>query len=298
MLNSICVDAGREGCPCALAESGNCLVCSKLSGGDCNDCRWTGVCIYTLYMQNSRRRVSGRRTSTLKVKRIINYHADFKVFVLDAPYGLCQRAQRAGSFVFAKRPEEKGWFGMPVSVLKADKDSCELHLGIYNCGPKSNNLIAAAECMEIRGIYYSALSGLAGLKSDPSENLIYAKGIAISPLRNILDTALIDETKSRFFLDISKVSLDFIIDYFGDLPAEKVVFRDFLAEGFDEKELSHHDTNVLALVSPYFADRIEEAAGRPCLRPNKGNMCCGEGICGACTSADDLGNTLRRCKMT
>ena len=105
-MNKKCVDAGREGCPCVLAESGNCMVCSRLSGGSCNDCSWQGVCIYSLFLQNGRKRVSGRRSEVFAVKEIRTYSEDFKVFVLSVPRGLCQRAARPGSFVFAKRKED------------------------------------------------------------------------------------------------------------------------------------------------------------------------------------------------
>lgn len=296
-MNKKCVDAGREGCPCVLAESGNCMVCSRLSGGSCNDCSWQGVCIYSLFLQNGRKRVSGRRSEVFPVKEIRTYSEDFKVFVLSVPRGLCQRAARPGSFVFAKRKEDRDWFGMPVSVLKSDPERQELHLGIYNCGPKSNNLVMNQGPMEIRGIYYSALSGLSLLQKVTPRTLVYAKGVAIAPLRNLIDSGLVKPEKAYFYIDISKVSLDFIKDYFGDIPVDNMEFREFIIDGFDRKRLTSGSDNILALTSPFYSDRIEKTAGRACVRPNKGNMCCGEGICGACTHTGELGETVRTCKF-
>ncbi|NFG18899.1 sulfide/dihydroorotate dehydrogenase-like FAD/NAD-binding protein, partial [Clostridium botulinum] len=42
-----CIDAGSEYCPCHLAETGDCILCSQLSGKKFCDCiNWKGVCIY------------------------------------------------------------------------------------------------------------------------------------------------------------------------------------------------------------------------------------------------------------
>lgn len=296
MMKRVCADAGREGCPCILAESGDCIVCRRLSGGSCNDCDWQGVCIYSVFIQNGRKRVVGRRSEILELKDIKTYSEDFKVFTLSAPKGISQKAARPGSFVFAKGKGDSDWFGMPVSILKADPDRREIHLGVYNCGPKSRNLIKNAGPMDIRGVYYSALSGLNLLQRE-KKTLVYARGIAIAPLRNILDRGLIDLEKSYFIIDINKICLDFIKDYFGDIPVDREEISDFFSEGFQKNRLKEKECNVLALTSPFYADRIEEAAERRCVRPNQGNMCCGEGICGACTHTTQLGQTVHSCKF-
>ena len=112
-----------------------------------------------------------------------------------------------------------------------------------------------------------------------------------------MDSGLINPDKCYFYIDINKISLDFVKDYFGDIPLNKVEFREFISDGFDKKRLAEEGCNVIALTSPFYADRIEEAAARPCVRPNRGNMCCGEGICGACTHTGQMGETVRTCKF-
>ena len=61
MKKSRCIDAGRQGCPCALAECGQCLICAKLRGGTCQECSWQGTCIYSLYEQNGRSVILSRK---------------------------------------------------------------------------------------------------------------------------------------------------------------------------------------------------------------------------------------------
>lgn len=360
MGNNRCIDAGRENCPCALAEAGSCLVCGRLSGGSCQNCGWQGTCIYTLYEQNGRRLIKGRQERLLSVEDIRVYSAGFRVFVLRADRGFCQKAQTAGAYVFAKAPSADRWYGMPVSVLKSEPDKGLLHLGICSCGPKSAGLLAETEQLCVRGVYYNALSGLSGLREDCRETVIFAKGIAIAPLRNFLDGGSRYAAKlpnPRLYVDLDKVGQDFFLDYFGDLPAEAVHIRQFAREGLwpdgavwrdgtpcrdveartggeawmdgeiwpdgeawpdgtsrkagkdrevwtdsadcvDDEPCRDGQTvqNIFALTSPYYVRRIQKAFGTNVVRPTEGNMCCGEGVCGACTYVDEQGHLIRQCK--
>ena len=302
MKNNGCIDAGREGCPCALAEHGKCLVCGKLSGGSCEDCDWQGTCIYTLYQQNARKLIKARRDKVYDIIEVKKYSENFKVFVLKADKGFCQKAQTAGAYVFVRTPASEEWYGMPVSVLKAEPEKERLHLGVSSCGPKSGSLLAAeGGSLCVRGIYYNALSGMGGLDSDPEEALIYAKGIAMAPLRNFLDGGFRYGKwlkNMKLYVDIDKVGFDFFKDYFGDLPVESIHIKDFAADGLSglEQLQRAESPNVFSLTSPYYADKIEASAGKKIVRPTSGNMCCGEGVCGACTCDDETGKTIHRCK--
>ncbi len=304
MERNKCIDAGREGCPCALAACGQCLVCAKLRGETCQACSWQGVCIDTLYAQNGRQVVLSRRQQQFPIQEIKKYSEDFKVFVLQADRGFCQKAQTAGAYVFVKAEEDANWYDAPISVLKAEPETGLLHLGICRCGPKSSRILEAEHDLWVRGVYYNALSGLGSLQENAAEAFVYAKGIAMAPLRNFLDGGARYRQwlqHLRIFADLDKVGFDFFRDYFGDIPAEAVEVRDFAKEGLcsldDLDHMEESDSvNVFALTSPYYAQLVERAAGSQVVRPVEGNMCCGEGICGACTCTDETGHTIRRCK--
>ncbi|MFQ9891574.1 MAG: hypothetical protein ACLRWH_00020 [Emergencia sp.] len=303
MKTNGCIDAGREGCPCALAEHGKCLACSRLSGGTCNDCSWQGSCIYTLYVQNSRKLIRGRESRILPIEEVKTYQEQFKVFILRADKGFCQKAQTAGAYVFVKGTEQDDWHDMPVSVLKAEPEKGLLHLGVCDCGVKSGSLFEAEEFLSVRGIYYNALSGLGKLLENPEEAVVFAKGIAIAPLRNFLDSRRYEKwiANLKLFMDLDKVGMDFFRDYFGDLPICDMQVRSFAGEGLcDLDELDRLEaaeyTNVFALTSPYYAEQVGRAAAQDVVRPMEGNMCCGEGVCGACTCVDESGQTIHRCK--
>lgn len=300
----MCIDAGRENCPCALAEAGSCLVCGRLSGGGCEDCSWQGTCIYTLYEQNGRRLIKGRQERLLPIEEVRVYGEQFHVFVLRADRGFCQKAQTAGAYVFAKPESADSWYGMPISVLKAEPDKGLIHLGVCSCGPKSAGILRETEYLSVRGVYYNALSGLGHLRADGEKTVVFAKGIALAPLRNFLDggsryAARLSDL--QLYVDLDKVGQDFFQDYFGDLPAKAVQIRQFLKEGLcppEERERLERRPagNVFALTSPYYVRRIQHICGEEVVRPTEGNMCCGEGVCGACTCNDEEGRTLHRCK--
>lgn len=298
MKNKQCIDAGREGCPCALAEYGKCLICGRLSGGSCQDCSWQGTCIYTLFQQNGRQKIDVRRERRLAVHTVRRYSESFCVFLLEADRGFCQKAQTAGAYVFARAEGADPWYDMPVSVLKAEPEKGLIHLGVCGSGPKSGALLQAETAVVVRGIYYNGLCGLGSLDDRTCSASVFARGIAIAPLRNLLDGGGRYRRwlkNAQLYVDTEKVGMDFLRDYFGDLPAGSLHVRSFAEEGAGcgEAEVCG---NVFALTSPYYAEQIEEAAEHAVVRPNNANLCCGEGICGACTCDDKNGKTVHRCK--
>ena len=244
----------------------------------------------------------------MDIEEIRTYTANFKVFVLRADHGFCQKAATAGAYVFAKSDTDDPWFGAPISVLKSETEKGLIHLGICACGPKSQKLLQQTEKLAIRGVYYNGLSGQRSLIEDPNDTYIFAKGIAMAPLRNFLDgghryTKYLKNL--HLYVDLDKISFDFFKDYFGDVPVESIQIRNFARDGFcsptDRKQIKDADrVNIFALTSPYFVAQITQTAGSnqntPIVHPTEGNFCCGEGICGACTYSDEDGRTVRRCK--
>ncbi len=291
-----CIDAGKSGCPCALAEGGKCIICSKLNGGSCNDCNWQGMCIYSLYQQSGGK-VSVRKERKMPIKEIREYSETFKVFVIEADKGTCQKAQEPGSYMFLRKPEDSKWYDTPISVLKSEPEKGLLHFGISAAGPKSRRLIGEQKTFCVRGIYYNGISNLNTLEVNTTENLVYGKGIAIAPFRNFLD---MKERYSKYLknlklvYDDAKCGMDFFKDYFGDISVNQITIFDFSTEEFlqDTKERM----NIFAFTSPYYAELIEKKHNQQIVKPSEGNFCCGEGICGACTFNGRDGETIHRCK--
>lgn len=302
MKNRDCIDAGREGCPCALAEGGKCLICGKLSGGSCQDCSWQGTCIYTLYAQNNRRLIKARKERLLRIVEIREYSERLKVLVVAADKGFCQKAQTVGTYLFLRNIDKDIFYDLPISILKVDTEENRIHLAVFDCGPKSHSLLEAEDHVVVRGVYYNGLSGMNTLDKDGEETVVYAKGVAIAPLRNLLDGGARYSKWMKnlhLYIDLDKIGLDFLKDYFGDLPTAALQVMEFSKENLPaEGDLEHYEAkrNIMALTSPYYADYLERELGKPIVRPTQGNMCCGEGTCGACTFDNEVGKTVHRCK--
>lgn len=99
-INSLCTDVGTDNCPCPLAETGDCLICSRLAGRRECDCRWAGVCIYNEYIQNGKLIRGKREDVPAAVLKKIWYGSDLLAAVLQVSKGFALKASQPGSFVF------------------------------------------------------------------------------------------------------------------------------------------------------------------------------------------------------
>ena len=77
----------------------------------------------------------GKKRTEVNIRSVRVYSDNFKVFVIGADKGFCQKAQTAGAYVFARPTTKEQWYDMPISVLKAEPNEGRLHLGVCGCGP-------------------------------------------------------------------------------------------------------------------------------------------------------------------
>jgi hypothetical protein len=100
------------------------------------------------------------------------------------------------------------------------------------------------------------------------------------------------------YVDGDKLTDNFLERYLKGTDWRKISLQKDL-----EKVLAEVDgaKQVMFLASPYYAEKILKM--RPerksdIIIPNHANICCGVGICGACSYTDEDGVTVRRCKIT
>lgn len=194
-FNPICADVGTRNCPCPLAETGDCLVCSRLSGARECSCRWAGVCVYNEYMQNGsivRTRRKGRSTEILQR---LWQGDDLLMLQLRVSRGFALEASRPGSFLFLKPPGAPEMTSVPVSVMAADVEHESLWVILKIISAKTKALAVCEDFLEMRGIYRSGLlgKGVAGMLDlrDPGNSvrkrwLILTKGVGFAPAVNLI----------------------------------------------------------------------------------------------------------------
>lgn len=287
----LCIDAGTDNCPCLLAESGDCITCSRLQGKDCCDCNWRGVCIYNEYIQNGKK-INNRRTGKkARLLKKIWYGEDLVVLVVEVSKGFALKASLPGSYVFVKRYGQRECYSMPVSVMCAEPEKGTVHLAVKVMAGKTKDLVEASDELEIRGVYRNGLLGVSKLLTKkPQKVLCITKGAGFAPAANYNRWAFGKDTVDMI-IDLDKINQELVNDYLADRPVNSIRYvdlePDFICpEGYDA---------VLLLASDYFIRSVSIPESQK-VCSNNFHMCCGEGICGACTMVDSQGKSHKMCK--
>ena len=132
----------------------------------------------------------------------------------------------------------------------------------------------------------------------------------------------------RLLIDADKLTADFLTDYLKTQDGQSIPWQPIRLASEMERAaaLIAESRQTLFLASPYYAaqakkaflksaafdgaarvqhstcglkareDAISQAQNRCLLLPNHANICCGIGICGACSETDSDGVTMRKCK--
>ena len=132
----------------------------------------------------------------------------------------------------------------------------------------------------------------------------------------------------RLLIDTDKLTADFLTDYLRAQDGQLIPWQPIRLASEMERAavLIAESRQTLFLASPYYAaqakkaflksaafdgaacvqdstcglkdreDAISQARNRCLLLPNHANICCGIGICGACSETDGDGVTVRKCK--
>ena len=280
-----CVDAGSRRCPCQLMKAGQCYVCTMSRTGKCTCGRnWEGVCPYTEYVVNGLKSGGLLKTFRARVLEVVSYSEQLKVVTLEVPAGFAQQCRAAGSFVLAESLGCK----VPLSVLRTGTAAVEL--AVQPAGPKTMDLLDPERSeWEISGPFEAGLSGGHKLRKD-EPLLVIAKGTAVAPYVNLAQSL-----NGKLMIDGDKLTEDFLQEYVGT-DYEQICLGDEMdraAAAIDSY------SQVMFLASPYYTEKILEM--RPerkddIITANHANMCCGVGICGACSCTDKDGVAVRRCK--
>lgn len=326
-INSLCADVGTANCPCILASTGDCLVCSRLSGRDECDCRWSGVCIYNEYIQNGSIVREKRENRCAEILKRTWYGSDLLVIVFKVPKGFALRASRPGSFIFVNPVGSSEFSNVPVSVMKADADNGRISIAIKIISGKTKAVAEEKTRLNVRGVYGNGLlgKGLPGLLEDikdagvSKENkkwLIITKGIGFAPAVNLIDNVR-DHIKIDIITDTEKVNEEIIEDYLKSELAGHSSVEIFSAslQSMTEKLVSERARGryctlggrynadmydrVILMTSDYYIKTLAENMEVPdhkLVFCNNFKMCCGEGICGACGHIDCKGNVNKMCK--
>ena len=300
-MNKICVDAGTINCPCPLAETGDCLICSRLSGSDKCDCSWCGLCIYNEFIQNDKKVPNLRTNEKCRIAEKKWYGEDLLKVVMDVPRGLALKAEAPGSFVFLNTCDEKDFYNVPISVMKVDVQRAQLHVAIKVISAKTKKLAEAEGFLMVRGVYRSGILGGGtesffryGHTTDEKKKekwLMLTKGIGLAPTVNIIDY-IEGKVDIELVIDPEKITDEFVEEMIHVNKTIKPLneLNEYKAADYDK---------VFILASDHYIDVLAARLNVPenkLIYSNNFHMCCGEGVCGACCHVDEEGRVTKMCK--
>lgn len=310
-----CIDCGSEYCPCHLAESGNCILCSHLDGKDFCDCRnWNGVCIYQEFVENNYRAKPGRKYNSFKIVYKEKIEDRILTFKIKASDKLISDLVNPGSFVFIRRPDCESTFDTPICVMDCDTKNETITLAMEIKGVKTKALddLEVGQNILVKGPFWNGILGLKSvLETKNKVCLLIARGIGQAPMVPVIERLKQNGNKLIVIIDKKPFENIFINPILEKHDCSVLECTTLLQGGILSEEcrkllweiLSKEDISLVhcdgADILNYQIMKIVEAFNREihfsCCNNEK--MCCGEGVCGCCTIMNNDEKLRRLCKM-
>lgn len=313
-----CIDAGSEYCPCHLAETGDCILCSQLSGKTFCDCiNWKGVCIYQEFVWNGNKAKPRRKSYLCKIinKEIIN--KNLVIFTILTTHKLAQDLIHPGSFIFMRNPESNQFYDTPISIMDVnlEENTIKVAIEIKGVKTKSINELVENDNTSIRAPFWNGVVGLKNIyKSKDGISLLIARGIGMAPIVPVLKKLYSNGNKTIVILDKTNINDNFIKDYLDMCDSEVIEcntlkygelterFRDIILDRVSKENINliHCDgPDILnyKVMSMMFDEGIEILKNKDFSCCNNAKMCCGEGICGTCSNRYKGHVVKKMCKV-
>lgn len=309
-----CIDAGTEYCPCHLAASGECILCSQLHGSNFCDClNWKGVCIYQEFHDNGNKPKEERKVYTCKVVDRILYEDSLLIIKFEAPHKLSIDLAKPGSFIFI-RSDENIYYDVPISILESDIDNNVITVMIEVRGIKTKKILDLKKegNIVIRGPYWNGVFGIKNIEKQKDNHvLVLARGIGMAPMIPVLKKLVQNDNKVTVIVDKQPFEDIYVtewLDKLGLIPQEmnliekgqlspegKVAIKSLIK--YNNVSLIHiAGADILTYKVIDYLDELERKdIDLSCC--NNMKMCCGEGICGSCTARFSGHRVKRLCKV-
>lgn len=306
-----CIDAGTEYCPCHLAESNECILCSQLSGKKFCDCiNWKGVCIYQEYCWNGGKAKKGRREYLCRILRknfIDNKLIEFEILI---PHFLMNKLNMPGSFIFIRHPDTNNFYDTPISIMEANMDENTINIVIDIRGVKTKkiNELKEGENVLIKAPFWNGVQGLKNLNSSKDGvSVVILRGIGQAPAVPVMKKLYSNSNNIITIIDKGGLKDIFISKYIRKYNCTNYtcnILKDGeLTNDFKELLISILEHNNVNLIHISAQDIIIYQVLNYVKKPikfscsNNAKMCCGEGVCGCCTVRFKGHKVKRMCKV-
>lgn len=307
-----CIDAGTEFCPCHLAESDNCILCSQLNGKSFCECNnWSGTCIYNEFINNNYKAKTSRNEYILDIKSVEILEVNLVRIVVNAPHKLIMSLINPGSFIFIKGNLNNNYFDFPISIenLNIEKNSFSVCIEIRGAKTKSITTLKEGGKLNIRGPYFNGVFGVDNLKKIKNSNvLVIARGIGGAPSQSVIKKLKENSNNLAIVYDNNPFKTDYFfeetyeknIEYMNIFDKGKLTneFKSYIIEklkdGIDLIHCAGADILTIEIINFLHELDLDDILLSCC---NNSKMCCGEGICGSCTARYKGQVVKRLCKI-
>jgi dihydroorotate dehydrogenase electron transfer subunit len=306
-----CADAGSPFCPCYLAATGDCVLCSQLQGHSLCDCRWSGVCVYQLAHPGVDPPALRReRGGVVVARRALAADTYLLTFQTSSVPG--EVWSDPGTFAFIKRAGRPYAFYAPMGLAEVRTDGPVLSLTtvVEALGPKTRAIVEAEE-VDLRGPYWNGLFGRRLLDVNPGAAVLIlargpAQGVALAAARHVAGRG----GRLTVVVDPARAAAPLLLPEMRETGARVLVARLDPPPGDHVPTRTISLDNLLREVSPQVvvscgADWLHRRAGQslarvglrtPLVFTNNRSLCCGEGVCGSCLLFTADGRPVRACK--
>ncbi len=303
--NVTCIDAGSEYCPCYLAESGECITCSQLQDNGFCDCNWSGVCIYQEYAWCGMKKKTPRETIESEIIEKTQLSEQLLILKIRVSKAMARQLIQPGSYVFVRNPEKPSIFDVPMSIMSADDTKGEIDIAVQVLGVKTKSLITCTDKILVKGPYWNGLMGFSELKNFADQDvLVIGRGIALAPAVLTIKYLLHHKNRVTFIIDQGKTGSQFIDDHISEFKIDKHYLNLRSPEGLKGMNQILSKGNY-SLVYSGGSDLLHqgiksqlESTNHPAklVAINNHELCCGEGVCGSCSTYTLDGKRVKMCK--
>lgn len=293
-----CIDAGSIYCPCHLSETGDCILCSQLSGKNFCDCiNWKGVCIYQEFILNKSKAKEGRKNYLCTIVKKEQVEESLYIFTINASHSLVHDLVYPGSFIFIRNPQCTNYYDTPISIMEADTEQNTLKIAIETKGIKTKSIckLNENEKVLVRGPFWNGILGLNNVyKAKDGVSIVIGRGIGIAPLIPVLKKLHSNENSIIAIIDKIPFNNIFQREYFKKYNSEILECK-MLEQGELTNELKNmikqilkvENVNLIHCDGPdiliyRLMEFVDENINFSCC--NNSKMCCGEGVCGTCST--------------
>ena len=307
-----CSNYASDTCPCILAETGHCLVCSLCRGEDFCSCSDTvSYCVFQELNNNGGKAKDQHHIIRCEVIYEKLHDDMFKHLRLRVPEESLMEMGVEGSFVFV-RVKENTYYDVPISVFATDMENNTIDLIIKITGVKTRCFKESktGDTIFLRGPYHNGMLGIKNLyQIKNSDVLVVCKGIGLVPSLSIMNKLRENNNNVTVLLDrgdFSKEISDGFAKVYGITVREITICNDDGSFSTEIKDVLRAEINngtglVHFGLSDYllkkaitYVTELHQDVQISCI--NNAHMCCGEGICGACTNSIGPDKIIHLCK--